>query len=114
KNVTKGYTDIQVKVRDATSNDPWGASGSLMTEIAEATFNYGLFQEILEILDKRLNDHGKNWRHVLKALKLLEYLLLCGSENVLVYAKQNVHVIQTLNQFQYIDDEGRDQGINSN
>ncbi len=23
KNLTKGYTDIEVKVREATSNDPW-------------------------------------------------------------------------------------------
>ena len=31
---------------------------------------------------KRLNDHGKNWRHVYKALVLLEYLIKTGSEKV--------------------------------
>jgi len=28
KNSIKGYTDTQTKVRDATSNDPWGPSGT--------------------------------------------------------------------------------------
>ena len=31
---------------------------------------------------KRLNDHGKNWRHVYKSLVLLEYLIKTGSEKV--------------------------------
>jgi epsin len=39
KNYTKGYTDIQVKVREATSNDPWNASGAQMQEIADATYH---------------------------------------------------------------------------
>jgi epsin len=39
KNITKGYTDIQVKVREATSNDPWGPSGSQMGELADASYN---------------------------------------------------------------------------
>ncbi|KOS17412.1 Epsin-3 [Escovopsis weberi] len=39
KNVTKGYSHAQVKVRDATSNDPWGPTGTQMSEIAQLTFN---------------------------------------------------------------------------
>lgn len=39
KNYTKGYTDMQIKVREATSNDPWGPSGSQMAEIADATYH---------------------------------------------------------------------------
>jgi hypothetical protein len=39
KNYTKGYSDIQAKVRDATSNDPWGPSGTQMNEIAQMTYN---------------------------------------------------------------------------
>ena len=87
KNYTKGYSDVQAKVRDATSNDPWGPSGTQMNEIAQMTYNQFVlalvslcfgsrlsfptlsrndFVEIMEILDKRLNDKGKNWRHVFK------------------------------------------------
>jgi epsin len=39
KNYTKGYTNAQIKVREATSNDPWGPSGTQMDEIARLTFN---------------------------------------------------------------------------
>ena len=39
KNYTKGYSDTQAKVRDATSNDPWGPSGTQMNDIAQMTYN---------------------------------------------------------------------------
>ena len=39
KNYAKGYSDVQAKVREATSNDPWGPSGTQMNEIAQMTFN---------------------------------------------------------------------------
>jgi epsin len=89
KNYTKGYSDVQAKVREATSNDPWGPSGTQMNEIAQMTFNQSVspfhfirellssslpiprndFVEIMEMLDKRLNDKGKNWRHVFKVCR---------------------------------------------
>lgn len=39
KNYAKGFSDVQIKVREATSNDTYGPSGSLMNEIAQMTFN---------------------------------------------------------------------------
>ncbi|KAH8903467.1 ENTH-domain-containing protein [Coniochaeta sp. PMI_546] len=113
KNVTKGYSSVQVKVREATSNDPWGPTGTQMSEIAQLTYNSSTeFYEIMDMLDKRLNDKGKNWRHVLKALKVLDYCLHEGSELVVTWAKQNLFVIKTLREFQYIDEDGRDVGQN--
>ena len=73
---------LQVKVREATSNDPWGPSSTQMSEIADLTYNMVAFSEIMQMIWKRLNDHGKNWRHVYKALVLLEYLIKTGSEKV--------------------------------
>ena len=51
-------------------------------------FNSGPFTEIMQMIWKRLNDHGKNWRHVYKALVLLEYLIKTGSEKVRVELKR--------------------------
>lgn len=82
KNLAHNYTEAQVKVREATSNDPWGPSSTLMSEIADLTYNVVAFTEIMQMIWKRLNDHGKNWRHVYKALVLLEYLIKTGSEKV--------------------------------
>lgn len=112
KNYTKGYSDTQAKVRDATSNDPWGPSGTQMNELAQLTYNQNDFVEIMEMLDKRLNDKGKNWRHVFKSLTVLDYLLHAGSENVVLYFKDNLYVIKTLKEFQYIDEDGKDCGAN--
>ncbi|CAE6481902.1 unnamed protein product [Rhizoctonia solani] len=112
KNYTKGYSDVQAKVRDATSNDPWGPSGTQMNDIAQMTYNQNDFVEIMEMLDKRLNDKGKNWRHVFKALTVLDYCLHAGSENTVIYFKDNLYVIKTLKEFQYIDEYGKDQGAN--
>ncbi|XWW98561.1 hypothetical protein V2A60_006561 [Cordyceps javanica] len=113
KNVTHGYSSIQAKVREATSNDPWGPTGTQMSEIAQMTFNTSTeFYEIMDMLDKRLNDKGKNWRHVLKALKVLDYCLHEGSELVVTWARQSLYVIKTLREFQYIDEDGRDVGQN--
>ncbi|XP_026801734.1 epsin-3 isoform X4 [Pangasianodon hypophthalmus] len=112
KNIVNNYTEAEIKVREATSNDPWGPSGSLMMEIAELTFNVVAFAEIMGIIWKRMNDHGKNWRHVYKALTLLDYLVKTGSERVAQQCKENIHSIQTLRDFQYIDRDGQDQGVN--
>ncbi|KAF5318302.1 hypothetical protein D9611_014361 [Ephemerocybe angulata] len=112
KNYTKGYSDTQAKVREATSNDPWGPSGTQMNDIAQLTYNQNDFIEIMEMLDKRLNDKGKNWRHVFKSLTVLDYCLHQGSENVVIYFRDNIYIIKTLKEFQYIDEDGKDQGAN--
>lgn len=67
-----------------------------MAEIADLTYNVVAFTEIMQMLWKRLNDHGKNWRHVYKALVLLEYLIKTGSEKVAQQCKENIFAIQTL------------------
>ncbi|AWP18698.1 putative epsin-2 [Scophthalmus maximus] len=112
KNMVNNYSDAEKKVREATSNDPWGPSSSLMSEIADLTYNVVAFSEIMSMIWKRLNDHGKNWRHVYKALTLLDYLIKTGSERVALQCKENIFAIQTLKDFQYIDRDGKDQGIN--
>ncbi|WAQ95252.1 EPN1-like protein [Mya arenaria] len=111
KNVVKNYTDAQVKVREATSNDPWGPSSTLMTEIADLTYNVVAYTEIMQMIWKRLNDHGKNWRHVYKSLVVLDYIIKTGSEKVAQQCKENIYAIQTLKDFQYQEDN-KDQGMN--
>uniref|UniRef100_A0A8C6TPW0 ENTH domain-containing protein n=1 Tax=Neogobius melanostomus TaxID=47308 RepID=A0A8C6TPW0_9GOBI len=75
KNVVNNYTEAEIKVREATSNDPWGPPTSLMAEISDLTFNIVAVSEVMGMLWKRLNDHGKNWRHVYKAEKMSKMCL---------------------------------------
>lgn len=111
KNIVKKYSDAQVKVREATSNDPWGPTSTIMAEIADLTYNVVAFSEIMQMIWKRLNDHGKNWRHVYKALVVLEYLIKTGSDKVAQQCIENIFAIQTLKDFQYMEDF-KDYGMN--
>ncbi|KAK7788959.1 hypothetical protein R5R35_002362 [Gryllus longicercus] len=110
-NLAHNYSDAQVKVREATSNDPWGPSSTIMSEIADLTYNVVAFTEIMQMIWKRLNDHGRNWRHVYKALVLLEYLIKTGTEKVAQQCKENIFAIQTLKDFQHFEGT-KDQGLN--
>ncbi|XP_075296955.1 epsin-3 isoform X2 [Opisthocomus hoazin] len=112
KNIVHNYSEAEIKVREATSNDPWGPPSSLMSEIADLTFNTVAFAEVMGMIWRRLNDSGKNWRHVYKALTLLDYLIKTGSEKVTHQCRENLYTIQTLKDFQYVDRDGKDQGIN--
>ncbi|WJX75083.1 hypothetical protein P8452_58651 [Trifolium repens] len=103
---------IEQKVLDATSNEPWGPHGTLLADIAQATRNPHEYQMIMAVVWKRINDTGKNWRHVYKALTVLEYLVAHGSERVIDEIREHAYQISTLSDFQYIDSSGRDQGNN--
>ncbi|XP_007189152.1 ENTH domain-containing protein 1 [Balaenoptera acutorostrata] len=110
KNFVKNYSNAEIKVREATSNDPWGPSTSLMLDISDLTFNTVSLSEIMSMLWQRLNDHGKNWRHVYKSLTLMDYLIKNGSKKVIQHCREGFHNLQTLKDFQHIDEAGKDQG----
>ncbi|KAJ0686734.1 putative ENTH domain-containing protein [Helianthus annuus] len=103
---------IEQKVLDATSNELWGPHGSLLADIAMASRNYHEYQMIMSIIWKRMNDTGKNWRHVYKGLTVLEYLVANGSERVIDEIREHSYQITSLSSFQYLDHNGRDQGNN--
>lgn len=43
---------------------------------------------------------------------MLDYCLHVGSENVVLYAKENIYVVRTLKEFQHVDETGKDVGFN--
>ncbi|XP_067324494.1 ENTH domain-containing protein 1 [Anolis sagrei] len=111
KNFVKNYSEAEIKVREATSNDPWGPSSSLMSEISDLTYNMVSLSEIMSMIWHRMNDHGKNWRHVYKSLTLLDYLLKNGSKKVIQLCQEGFFNIQVLKDFQHLDEAGKDQGF---
>lgn len=112
-NVVMNYSDIESKVREATNDDPWGPSGQLMGEIAKSTFMYEQFPEVMNMLWSRmLKDNKKNWRRVYKALLLLAYLIRNGSERVVTSAREHIYDLRSLENYNFIDENGKDQGIN--
>eukprot|EP00899_Mesostigma_viride_P000149 jgi/Mesvir1/10134/Mv06765-RA.1 len=111
-NTVMKVPEIEQKVLEATSNDPWGPHGVLLTEIARSTRNYQEYDIVMQTLWKRLGDGGKNWRHVYKSLTVLEFLIGHGSEQVVAELKEHVYQIQALTDFQFLEPGGKDQGIN--
>ncbi|KAF2800283.1 ENTH-domain-containing protein [Melanomma pulvis-pyrius CBS 109.77] len=113
QNAVMNYTEMEAKVREATNNEPWGASSSIMQEIASGTFNYQLLNEIMPMIYKRFTEKAaEEWRQIYKALQLLEFLIKNGSERVIDDARSHVSLLKMLRQFHFIDQNGKDQGIN--
>ncbi|XP_044027281.1 epsin-1-like [Siniperca chuatsi] len=111
KNLVQNYSEAEVKVREATSNDPWGPSSSQMADISDLTYNVVACNEIMTMLWKRLKD-DKNWRHIHKSLTLLEYLLKTGDDRVLLKMKDNIYIVKALTEYRFVEKDGKDQGAN--
>eukprot|EP00455_Lapot_gusevi_P004098 TRINITY_DN1168_c0_g1_i3.p1 TRINITY_DN1168_c0_g1~~TRINITY_DN1168_c0_g1_i3.p1 ORF type:complete len:559 (+),score=138.22 TRINITY_DN1168_c0_g1_i3:142-1818(+) len=104
KNTVLQYDDIEVLVREATSNDPWPCPHHLMLDIANATFSYDRYPKMFNLLWKRLTDYSQI-RHVMKALFLIEFLLKHGNEKFIVDVKERVDDIVRLQTYKYIEDD---------
>jgi len=113
QNAVMNYTEMEAKVREATNNEPWGASSTLMQEIANGTFNYQTLNEIMPMIYRRFTEKSaEEWRQIYKALQLLEFLIKHGSERVIDDARGHLTLLKMLRQFHFIDMNGKDQGIN--
>lgn len=55
---------------------------------------------------------AEEWRQIYKSLQLLEYLIKHGSERVIDDARGHITLLKMLRQFHFIDQNGKDQGIN--
>lgn len=113
QNAVMNYTEMEAKVREATNNEPWGASSTLMQEIANGTHNYQTLNEIMPMVYRRFTEKSaEEWRQIYKSLQLLEFLIKHGSERVIDDARSHLTLLKMLRQFHFIDANGKDQGIN--
>jgi hypothetical protein len=111
KNTVLNVPELEQKVKEATSNDPWGPHGTLLQQLAQTSSHYSDLQLIMTTLWKRMADI-KYWRHVYKSLVVLEYLIKSGSERCIGEARDSIDQIKSLRDFKFIDENGKDQGIN--
>ncbi|KAB2619532.1 clathrin interactor EPSIN 1-like [Pyrus ussuriensis x Pyrus communis] len=104
--------EMEQKVLDATDNEPWGPHGSALAEIAQATKKFSECQMVMNVLWTRLSETGKDWRHVYKALAVIEYLVSHGSERAVDDIIEHTFQISSLSSFEYVEPSGKDNGIN--
>jgi len=107
KNTMMQYSEIECKVRESTSNDSWGASTSLMSEIARATNDYQEYPKLFAMLWKRLNDY-EHVMHVQKALILIDYLLRNGNDRFINDCKRRARDIAALKKYKHYDANNQD------
>lgn len=112
-NVVMNYSEVETKVREATNEEAWGPHGTLMKEIAQYTYTYEHFPEVMGMLWKRmLHDNKKCWRRVYKSLVLLAYLIRNGSERVVTSTREHIYDLRGLENYSFTDEMGKDQGLN--
>ncbi|KAJ6221659.1 hypothetical protein RDWZM_000204 [Blomia tropicalis] len=112
-NVVMNYTEVEAKVREATNDEQWGPTGTQMQELAQHTFTYEHFPEVMGMLWRRmLQDNAYNWRRSYKSLLVLSYLITNGSERVVTSAREHIYDLRRLENYTFVDEMGKDQGIN--
>ena len=104
-------TELEKKIAEACSNKPWGASTTMMSEIAQSTYDYQEYPVVMSGVWKKVGDSGKNPRVMYKALALLEYLVRNGSERAVEDARDHMYQLRSLCDFS-AHGEGKDEGLN--
>ena len=103
-NQAKPKTDVETRVYEVLSHKNWGASTSLLNQIAKDTFDYDKYAIIAELMWQSMeNQRPAAWRVVFKALSLLEHLIKNGSERCVDDARNHGHALRALQQFNYYE-----------
>lgn len=70
KNTILQVAPIEAKTKEATSSSGVALQADKQ-EIAEATYNYDDCRLVMGVIWKRINDTGKQYKHILKVQKCL-------------------------------------------
>ncbi|KAL7620885.1 Epsin-3, clathrin recruitment and traffic between the Golgi and endosome [Parahypoxylon ruwenzoriense] len=104
QNAVMNYTDMEAKYANTASSIRQDANQIR----ASQTLN-----EIMPMIYRRFTEKSaEEWRQIYKSLQLLEFLIKHGSERVIDDARGHITLLKMLRQFHYIDQNGKDQGIN--
>ena len=110
KNSVYSFADIEVRVREATSNDRWPPAHATLVELSRATHDYADYPKLFAMLWKRLSDVTQPL-HVTKALTVVEFLLQHASDRFVADVKRRARDIALLQKFKhYSTTDGADDG----
>lgn len=95
----------------ACSNEAWGASEVVLSELARATFSPADAKTVMAFVWKQLQLGGAHWRAVHKTLHVLDHLVRNGSARVVEEARAHLRELEALSQmFEYVEPDGKDMG----
>ncbi|OAF65864.1 hypothetical protein A3Q56_06438 [Intoshia linei] len=103
KDVYYKHTQLQKTLREITTNDDTApVKQKYLMEMERASYTEENCTEIIVILESRLKDSGKKWRHVKKALDVLFHLLIFGGIRIRAHFQKKIDTIEHLTDFSLI------------
>eukprot|EP01038_Epipyxis_sp_PR26KG_P012250 gene12250-16423_t len=91
--------ETERKVYDALSSKNWGASSTLLNDIASDE-KYNI---IVNLIWSNLEGEGKTWKHIFKTLTLLDFLIKNGAERIIEASRDKIYKIRTLQEYSYYE-----------
>jgi len=102
-NQNKPKSDVESRVYEVLSHKNWGASSTLLNDIAKDTYDYDKYTTVTRLMWEGMDNRPAAWRVVFKALTLLEHLVKNGSERCVDDARNHSHKLRSLNNFNYYE-----------
>ncbi len=110
-NLTK--TELEKKLKEATSNEHCHANVSLLNEISNKTQYRSDYNTILFHCIKKLGCRPVKWRKILKDLFLIEHILRTGNPRFADDLKDSEYKLKNLFNFSFYDESRSDKGETS-
>jgi hypothetical protein len=110
-NLTK--TDLEKKLKEATSNEHCHANIALLNEISSKTQYREDYTTILAHCLKKLSCRPEKWRKILKDLFLIEHILRTGNPRFADDLKEEKYKLKNLFNFSFYDESSNDKGETS-
>lgn len=112
--VTGEYSEVEWRLRELTNSDPWGCSPTDMQAFLDS-LTQAEESEVLEALKRRMSEGS--WRNRYKSLNLLDHILKHGATTFLRAIREQewlwIELLEDLKtSFEFVDERGKDQGIN--
>lgn len=102
-NQTLPKSELEKKVFEVLSHKNWGASSTILNELARDTYDYDKYSAITKIMWDAMDGRPAAWRQVFKSLTLLEHLLKNGSDRIVEDARSRGHKLRGLYNFNYYE-----------
>ena len=110
-NLTK--TELEKKLKEATSNEHCHANISLLNEISMKTQYRADYNTILVHCIKKLGCRPEKWRKILKDLFLIEHILRTGNLKLAEHLREDEYKLKNLFNFSFYEEKA-DKGETSN
>ena len=101
KGLVAKKTELEKTLDQALSNENWGASGTMLNDLAQASYNDADYRVISEAIWKTLAVQPKYWKQIFKALNLIDHLIRNGSPRIIDDTRDRIEKLRALQEFSF-------------